>query len=119
MVRLAFITLLAVVARSSGSACDIDFALEYTTDGACPAGWTCTGEAQCWDGTQVGPSSSYAGGYTGNGYLVVGADGDMGTATSDPFFLDSSVSTVEFARCGGADSPCTGSASSRFASSSR
>ena len=88
-----------------GTTCNIDFALEYTSDGACPVGWTCTGEAQCWDGTQVGPSWSYAGAYTGNGYLVVGADGDMGTATSDPFFLDSSVSTVKFARCGGADSP--------------
>ena len=88
-----------------GTSCNIDFALEYTSDGACPVGWTCTGEAQGWDGTEVGPSSSYAGGYAGNGYLVVGADSSLGTATSAQFWLGSGINTVDFARCGGADWP--------------
>ena len=89
---------------AGSQACLFDF--EDTAIDSCPSGWTCTGDARVVSRyTCVSGCGTPLPNAQGEQYFSIGGDGDTGTAQSPTFELPSDAQSLEFLRCGGADSP--------------
>ncbi|CAH0367571.1 unnamed protein product [Pelagomonas calceolata] len=92
------------VCGALGGSCLFDF--EDTAIDSCPSGWTCTGDARVVSRyTCVSGCGTPLPNAQGEQYFSIGGDGDTGTAQSPTFELPSDAQSLEFLRCGGADSP--------------
>ncbi len=80
----------------------LNFDFESGTSGACPDGWTCTGDAMLAS-TGNGQGCVVAGGISGSQYLKAGCDSTLGTARSQNFTLPVGTDHVRALRAGGAD----------------
>jgi len=91
--------------RTAAAFSNNDF--EGSVSGACPTGWTCTGDAH------AATASTSCGGYAagnvqGTLYASVGCDSTTGTMRSPTFTLPAFATNVSFLRAGGANGPASG-----------
>jgi hypothetical protein len=83
------------------STVSLQFEIPPEEIGKCPRGWRCTGVTSVY--SNLSRSGIEVGNIQGSGFLDVGSDSSMGSATSDAFVLPEDTTTVKFLRAGGAE----------------
>ncbi len=83
------------------STVSLQFDIPLEEIGKCAGGWYCTGVASVY--SNPSRSGVQVGSMQGTGFLDVGSDSSMGTATSDAFVLPEDTTAVKFLRAGGAE----------------